>query len=147
MSPDEAQRVVRILNGAWGYFAGPDNADRVSLWTEKLLRLGFEPTRAAAKRAAETCERLPSLAEFLRFAREEARLARLAAAAPVLAPGESTHACRCGDLRGWVVVDHGNPPTLRPCPTCRPEATEHWSGGHWMPDHTCPECERRKKAA
>lgn len=146
MTPADAQRVLRILNGAWGYF-GADNADRVTLWTEHLLTLDPEPTRKAAKRFTETSDQLPSLAAFLRAAREEARLARLAASAPALAPGENTYACRCGAWNGWELVEDGNPPTVRPCRFCRPLTREQWEGGHFAQGHSCADCERRKRAA
>lgn len=142
MTPSEVDRVVRILSGAWGYFAAEDT-DRVALWTEHLERMDFEPTRTAAKRLAETCDRLPSLAAFLTACREEARIAHLAAAAPVVSDG--SYGCRCGEGRGWIMVAEGNPPAVEPCRTCRPDTYETWAGDHYGPAHDrgrCAECQR-----
>lgn len=149
MTHAEVDRVVRILTGAWGYFAAEDT-DRVALWTEHIERMDFEPTRAATKRLVETCDRLPSLAAFLAACRDEARFARLAAAAPTARPGEDTYACRCGEGRGWVVVAEGDPPTVEPCRTCRPATYETWVADHYGPTHDrarCAECCRVGRAA
>lgn len=145
MTGDERDRVLRLVTSAWGYFA--DAPDRVTLWTEHLSGLDFGHARSAAKRLVETSDQLPSLAAFLRTVREESRLARLAASAPALAPGESTYACRCGSWNGWELIEDGNPPTVAPCRYCRPLTREQWEGGHHMPNHSCSDCERRRRAA
>lgn len=36
--------------------------------------------------------------------------------------------------------------SVYPCPTCRPEQYELWSGGHFAPDHTCESCVARRKS-
>ena len=148
MTPDEADRVVKIISAAWGYFAN-DDTGRVALWTGHIERMDFDPTRAAAHRLAETHDDLPSLAAFLRAAGEEARIARLAAAAPSAGQGEGTYGCRCGEMRGWVVLSD-DPFDARPCPECRPATYEQWGEGHYDARHDrarCAECRRIGRAA
>lgn len=145
MTPEDASRTMRLLSAAWTYFPSSDDVAR--LWTAELAHLDADPARAAAKRLAETSDRMPSLAAFLRAVADESRFARLAASAPALAPGENTYPCRCGSWHGWEMVGDGNPPTLTPCRYCRPLTYEQWAAGHYASGHTCQECERRKRGA
>ena len=139
--------VAHLMSYMASAFAREVSADTIAVWADSLAGVEAAHARSAARQLATTSDRFPPLAAFLRACRDEERFARLASAAPALAPGESTFPCRCGEMRGWLVVAGGNPPTLRPCPSCRPDADERWNDGHWMPDHSCSACERRRKAA
>lgn len=148
MTAAEVESVIRVLSAAWGYFAD-DSAGRVALWTEHLERLDYAPTRDAARKLATTCDQLPSLAAFLRAAHEEARIARLAASSPALAPEEGLSRCSCGEMRGWALVSE-DPFDVRPCERCRPEVAEQWQAGHYTGRHDrarCAECRRTGRAA
>ena len=49
---------------------------------------------------------------------------------------EATSPCRSCDGGGWITVDGD----ARPCEHCNPVGYQRWAGGHWAPDHSCPEC-------
>ena len=147
MTPDDAARTMRLLSAAWGYF--PANDDQAALWTAEMATLEAGAARAAAKHCAETMPEIPRLSVFLDAVRHETRIARLSASAPALTQGEGTYGCRCGEMRGWVVLSD-DPFDARPCPECRPTTYEQWGEGHYDARHDrarCAECRRIGRAA
>lgn len=141
MDHDQSRAILREMQASWRQEM---TDDQVMIWADTLAGLEFEPARSALRNLRRTSDFLPAHHQLIEATRAEARIARLAATSPTLVPGEGLSACRCGELRGWVQVEAGEPPTLRPCPSCRPDAAERHGEGHWMPDHSCPDCARRR---
>lgn len=52
-----------------------------------------------------------------------------------------TYGClRCNDNR-FISVGKPTDWIVRPCEACNGRAYERWAKGHFLPNHTCPECE------
>jgi hypothetical protein len=52
----------------------------------------------------------------------------------------------CRDT-GWVEVDDTGHGTVEPCERCNPDTYARWIGGHYVPDHSCADCTRRRRSA
>ena len=63
--------------------------------------------------------------------------------APEANPNMRERLYRCPECFdcGWVVAhDDDEAPTMKPCRHCRPVVYGRWQDGHYVPGHSCDEC-------
>lgn len=117
--------------------------------TSSIMRFSFETACLAFDAWRESALWPPTLADLISECGKVANASQQAALAAAnfedeiaYAAGElRTYGCGgCLDMR-WLPMDPDDESRgVYPCPDCRPMVYERWKGGHYRPNHTCPEC-------